>query len=309
MLQLARPQYTVHRGDRRRGKGETACVYRATATSGESSPPLVAKVLHPTQQTQYQWTIEREYEALRHLQRHTVDRGDPWCPHVIALVAPVNALNLAQGLVFPDLSPMVTLDRRLTSTNPPLTYAPEQARRELAIPLLTALTFLHAHGVVHNDVKPENVALGSATGHLTLFDLGFATILANPRDRTRPLPLAGNLRGGSPLFTPPELGHARPPNGTGLLPDTTYYPLKSDLWAAGCVLYAAVTGLVHGPLSTAKNVADLAAKQRAWSVRDADDAALRTGLRLVGQLLCPDPVTRPPAPQALAVAQDEGLTL
>lgn len=71
-------------------------------------------------------------------------------------------------------------------------------RRGLLVDLLSALRYLHAHGVVHHDVKPENVLVERANGtlHAVLTDYGLAMRLGMER---------GSGVRGTPPFVAPEV--------------------------------------------------------------------------------------------------------
>jgi len=88
-----------------------------------------------------------------------------------------------------------------------------------------ALGVAHSQGVVHRDVKPENV-LVDAGGALVLTDFGLA-LLSDLERLTR----SGHIV-GTPAYTSPEQ----------LRSDRDEYGPASDVWALGVLLYEALTG-------------------------------------------------------------------
>ncbi|MEB3197960.1 MAG: AAA family ATPase [Candidatus Sericytochromatia bacterium] len=84
--------------------------------------------------------------------------------------------------------------------------------------LLAALAYLHGRGLVHADLKPENVRL-LPDGEVMIMDFGLM----------RP---AGPVKGirGTPAYMAPEVALGRPTDG------------RADLYALGCVLYYALAG-------------------------------------------------------------------
>jgi len=81
--------------------------------------------------------------------------------------------------------------------------------RELMRQLLAALAALATLGVVHRDVKPENLMItdgsGATPARLTLIDFGYAALLSDAADSAEPG--AGLLSGvaGSPEYAAPEV--------------------------------------------------------------------------------------------------------
>jgi transcriptional regulator with GAF, ATPase, and Fis domain/tetratricopeptide (TPR) repeat protein len=105
----------------------------------------------------------------------------------------------------------------------------------LGAQIATGLEALHAHGIVHGDLKPGNI-LALRTGDdvsIRLVDFGLAAVLG--RDT------AG--RRGTPGFVAPEVAHGAPQS------------VASDLYGLGAVLFERVTGRVPGPDGAASDLA------------------------------------------------------
>ena len=119
------------------------------------------------------------------------------------------------------------LDRVLErSTEQPLDLA---RFLSLAINLATALGHAHQHGLIHKDVKPENVLVDDA-GHVWLAGFGIASRL--PRERQAPAPpeiIAGTLA----YMSPEQTGRMNRSMDT-----------RSDLYSLGVTLYQMLTGVL-----------------------------------------------------------------
>lgn len=107
---------------------------------------------------------------------------------------------------------------------------PEAQALSLAAQLAEALEAAHEQGVVHRDLKPGNLRLTSK-GQLKVLDFGLAK-LARPLDSTLPTEnLSENpiLSGTLPYMSPEQV--------RGQQVDE-----RSDIWAAGAVIYEMATG-------------------------------------------------------------------
>lgn len=98
----------------------------------------------------------------------------------------------------------------------------------VAVPLCEALAAAHARGIVHRDVKPDNVMIESNgdASRVVLTDFGIAHITG-----METMTATGALV-GSPAYMSPEQsrGHDVGP--------------RSDIWSVGAMLYEMVTGVV-----------------------------------------------------------------
>lgn len=146
----------------------------------------------------------------------------------------------------------------------------EAARIGLAV--LGALSAAHEAGVLHRDVKPDNVLLGRGD-RVVLTDFGIAQV-----EGEQGLTETGAFV-GSPEFIAPERVLGRHPGP------------ESDLWSLGVVLYAAVEGM--SPYRRSSTPATLQAVLSAEPQMPArGSGAFGT---LVMQLLRKDPAMRPDA--------------
>jgi serine/threonine protein kinase len=110
---------------------------------------------------------------------------------------------------------------------------PWERARPMLLQLLAALQAAHAHGVVHRDMKPENVFRISRMGSddfLKVFDFGIAKVLlGDDGNPAAPLTIEGQIL-GTPAYMSPEQCLGDPVDA------------RSDLYAVGVIAYEMITG-------------------------------------------------------------------
>ena len=191
----------------RLGRGATGDVYRAVRS--DSDEAVAVKVLRGD------FSDDPELLA-RFLQERTV---------LLRLSSP--ALVRVRDLVVEGGSAAIIMDlmdsgdlRHRLDQQVRLSYF--EASNHL-MSIFTALEVVHGAGILHRDVKPENL-LFSADGSLHLSDFGVAKILGKPRF-TQTLGMLG-----TPAYMAPEIGLDEEP--------TT----ACDIYSAGIVFYEMITG-------------------------------------------------------------------
>ncbi len=111
---------------------------------------------------------------------------------------------------------------------------------ERLLPIVRALDYVHAHGVVHRDVKPANILLAT-DGTPILADFGIAKILQDDNLTLRPTaPAVAGI--GTPEYMAPEQVLGEPTDA------------RTDVYAIGVVLYELVTGCRPFQADTAMDV-------------------------------------------------------
>jgi hypothetical protein len=142
------------------------------------------------------------------------------------------------------------------------------AARAIVTPLVRALDHAHAAGIVHRDVKPENVFVNGR--EVKLGDFGSARVVSLASVT------GASLTWGTPEYVAPELfsrGRADP---------------RSDFYSLGAILYEVLTG--RPPWSRTQTLGRLTStKPPPLSPSGAGEAIDR----LVTDLLAPDPSDRP----------------
>jgi [calcium/calmodulin-dependent protein kinase] kinase len=99
----------------------------------------------------------------------------------------------------------------------------EETARKYMRDIVSGLTYLHAHNIVHGDIKPDNLLI-THDGTVKIGDFSVSQAFETGNDELRRSP-------GTPVFTAPECC-------LGL----TYHGKASDTWAVGVTLYCMILG-------------------------------------------------------------------
>ncbi|WP_437733486.1 AAA family ATPase [Sorangium sp. So ce1335] len=190
-------------------EGSDTVLYRGVRE--DDGRPVVLKVLrrdHASSRARER--LRHEYEVARALD-------------TTAIVTPygLDMLGDQPALILEDFGG-VSLDRLQRGPMPLERFFP------LALRVVEALAGLHRHGVVHKDIKPQNVLLNPATGEVKITDLGIASRI--PRELQH-LEHIGLIEGTLAYMAPEQTGRMN-----------RWVDERTDLYALGVVLYEMLTG-------------------------------------------------------------------
>ncbi|HOU52917.1 MAG TPA: cyclic nucleotide-binding domain-containing protein [Myxococcota bacterium] len=247
------------------GSGGMGTVYRARQRSMERD--VAVKLLKPERMNDPD-AIRRFFQEARASSRLTN-------PHVITLHDFGQAADGQFFLVMELLVGRSLADHRISRGG----RLPTEEVVEVIDQVLEAIENAHCQGVVHRDLKPDNIfLLDSPPGFVKVLDFGLARILDLEARVSDP-----NLLFGTPAYMSPEQAKGKAVDH------------RSDLYALGVILFELLTGQL--PFQASSSLAILLKKfhRSAPRVRDLLPASeVPPALdALVASLLATDPNRRP----------------
>jgi AraC family transcriptional regulator of adaptative response/methylated-DNA-[protein]-cysteine methyltransferase len=163
---------------------------------------------------------------------------------------------------------------------------PVAAAVVVGMQLCRALEVVHARGVLHRDVKPQNILI-TAEGQVKLTDFGVAALR-----EAAGAPQPGFTTPGTPPYMAPELLFGEPADA------------RSDVFAAGVVLYQALTGSLPFDAPTPTELAVRMLREEPLPII-SDASVPRALAQVITTALAAEPAGRPPTAAAFhdALAQ------
>lgn len=189
------------------GKGGMALVYRAVdKRTGHS---VAVKVLRPefSKDAEFLNRFDREAVAASKMSHHNI----------------VNLLDVGQEEDMRYLVMEYVSGRTLKEVIQENGRLPAELSAQIAIRILSALQHAHKNGIIHRDIKPQNILVDSE-GHVKVSDFGIARVTGADTITTD-----DSVMGSVYYFSPEQA------NGKNVT-------FSSDLYSVGIVLYEMLTG-------------------------------------------------------------------
>jgi serine/threonine protein kinase len=208
------------------GQGGMAVVYKAHDESLKREVAVKLLHAHLVAEPESKSRLQREAQAVAKLHHDN-----------IVQIFDYSGTDTDAAFIVTEFIDGVTLKQFITARKPP----PPEVAALIAIEINCALMHAHSLGIIHRDVKPDNVMV-RIDGMLKLMDFGVAQIMDLER-----MTVTGQLL-GSPAYMAPELLEGRP------------LDVRTDIFSVGILLYQIATGALpfsgRNPHEVLKRIAE-----------------------------------------------------
>lgn len=147
-------------------------------------------------------------------------------------------------------------------------YLSENVARFLFKQLIEALKYMHAQGIVHRDIKLDNILL-DVDRNIKICDFGVSKL--NPKNSIM------YEQCGTPAYIAPEI-----------LLDEGYSGFGVDIWSSGVLLYVMLSGMMPFKADTLEDLKGLIVSGQYPTIKDISPEAES----LIAGLLTVDPTQR-----------------
>ena len=212
--------------ERELGRGGMATVYLAREVAGERA--VAVKAMHPELASAL---------GLERFRREMEIVGSLSHPGIVPLLDSGRAEALLY-YVMPDVEGESLHERLERERRLP----PDEAVR-IVLQVAEALSYAHGRGILHRDVKPDNILLAASPPRALIADFGLARAVG-AADSTK-LTKTGTIVGTVHYMSPEQVREDRSIDE------------RSDVYSLGCVLYEMLTG---APPFLGRSVTDLVMK-------------------------------------------------
>jgi eukaryotic-like serine/threonine-protein kinase len=198
----------------RLGGGAFGSIWKATMIATETTVCLkVLKNPHPNKRLLQRF--QQESRALARLEH----------PHIVKVLA-FETSKEGRPFLVTEFVDGQSLGQLLESQGP----LPESRALAIFKQIAETLEYAHSQGVLHRDIKPDNVMLSVTNGKdsIKIVDFGIAHVQSQGIESLK-ITKSGSML-GSPSYASPELNEGKKASA------------RSDVYAFGCLMYEVLTG-------------------------------------------------------------------
>ncbi len=171
---------------------------------------------------------------------------------------------------------------------------PREVIVDVFVQLARALDYIHALGMVHEDIKPTNVLVtvrADGQPQAKLIDFGLAKVLRKPKadNSSEDEDVVVDVVLGTPGFSAPEKVQGKKTD------------IRSDIYSLAATMYAAIRGTKPFP---SRDFEEALRAQKDWRPELAGALLKQAGpvvAELVGRMLNPDPERRPQSARSIVL--------